>query len=97
MSGPIMAAESGNNAVALSGGNLTLVVVVGVIAVVALGMGAMFRQQVLSAGEGTENMQTIAKAVQEGAAAYLTRQINTLAAYVAIAFVLQFLLPASFF
>ncbi len=52
----------------LSGGNLTLVVVVGVIALVALAMAVVFRRQVLAAGEGTENMQTIAQAVQEGAA-----------------------------
>ena len=38
----------------------------------------MFRRQVLAAGEGTENMQNIAQAVQEGASAYLTRQFRTL-------------------
>jgi K(+)-stimulated pyrophosphate-energized sodium pump len=96
MPGHVFAAESsGGVDVALSGGNLTLVVVVGVIAVVALAMGMMFRRQVLSAGEGTENMQAIAKAVQEGASAYLTRQFKTLGAFVALAFVLLFLLPAS--
>ena len=94
MPGHVFAAES-NGQVNLSGGNLTLVFVVGVIAVVALAMGMMFRRQVLSAGEGTANMQAIAKAVQEGASAYLTRQFKTLAAFVAVAFVLLFLLPAS--
>jgi K(+)-stimulated pyrophosphate-energized sodium pump len=78
----------------LSGGNLTLVVVVGLIAAVALAMGMLFRNQVLSAGEGTANMQAIAKAVQEGAAAYLTRQFKTLAVFVVVAFLLLFLLPA---
>ena len=62
----------------LTGGNLTLVIVVLVIALGALGMAAMFRQQVLSAGEGTDNMKNIAQAVQEGANAYLTRQFRTL-------------------
>jgi K(+)-stimulated pyrophosphate-energized sodium pump len=79
----------------LSGGNLTMVVVVGVIAVIALAMGMMFRREVLSAGEGTPNMQAIAKAVQEGASAYLTRQFKTLAVFVVVAFLLLFLLPAS--
>ncbi len=94
MSGQILAAESDAASADLTGGNLTLVVVVGVIAVSALAMGMMFRRQVLAAGEGTTNMQTIARAVQEGASAYLTRQFKTLAAFVAIAFVLLFLLPA---
>jgi K(+)-stimulated pyrophosphate-energized sodium pump len=93
MSGHILAAGETN--ANLSGGNLTLVVVVALVALVALGMGFVFRNQVLSAGEGTVNMQTIAKAVQEGASAYLTRQFKTLAAFVVIAFVLLFLLPAS--
>ena len=62
----------------LEGTNLTLVIVVAVIALVALAMAAMFRAQVLSAGEGTDNMKTIAQAVQEGANAYLQRQFRTL-------------------
>ena len=40
----------------LSGGNLVLVIVVALIALGALGMAAMFRQEVLAAGEGTDNM-----------------------------------------
>ncbi len=73
MSGHIFAAETGGEAatVDLSGGNLILVVIVGVIALVALAMAVVFRGQVLAAGEGTENMKTIARAVQEGAYAYL--------------------------
>ena len=38
----------------------------------------MFRNEVLAAGEGTDNMKNIAQAVQEGANAYLTRQFRTL-------------------
>ena len=41
-------------------------------------MAAMFRQEVLAAGEGTDNMKNIALAVQEGADAYLQRQFRTL-------------------
>ena len=70
----------------LEGGNLILVVVVALIALGALGMAAMFRSQVMAAGEGTDNMKTIAQAVQEGANAYLTRQFRTLAVFAAIAF-----------
>src|SRR3954471_4959804 len=81
-------------AVDLSGGNLVLVLIVGLIALVALGMAVLFRSQVLAAGEGTENMKTIARAVQEGASAYLGRQFRTLAVFAAIAFVLLMALPA---
>src|SRR3954451_12469591 len=95
MSAHIFAADSGGGtAVDLSGGNLVFVVIVGVIAVVALAMGMMFRTQVLAAGEGTTNMQTIAQAVQEGAQAFLTRQFRTLSVFAVIAFVLLLLLPA---
>jgi K(+)-stimulated pyrophosphate-energized sodium pump len=95
MSGLTFAAESSGAAVDLSGGNLSFVIIVGVIAVVALAMSMMFRSQVLAAGEGTTKMQTIAQAVQEGAKAYLTRQFRTLAIFAGIAFFLLLLLPAS--
>ncbi len=96
MSGHIFAAETGGEAatVDLSGGNLTFVIIVGAIAVIALVMGMMFRRQVLAAGEGTTNMQNIAQAVQEGAAAFLGRQFRTLGIFAVAAFVLLFLLPA---
>ncbi|HTY29626.1 MAG TPA: sodium-translocating pyrophosphatase, partial [Mycobacterium sp.] len=80
--------------VSLTGGNLTLVAIVAVIAVVALAMAALFRSQVLRAGEGTENMKTIARAVQEGASAYLNRQFRTLGVFAVVVFALLFLLPA---
>jgi K(+)-stimulated pyrophosphate-energized sodium pump len=79
--------------VSLSGGNMTLVIIVAVIALVALAMGTLFRQEVLSAPEGTENMKRIGQAVQEGAQAYLVRQFKTLAVFAGIAFLLLFVLP----
>ena len=80
--------------VELSGGNLVLVIVVAVIALGALAMAVMFRQEVLAAGEGTDNMKNIAHAVQEGANAYLTRQFRTLAIFAGIAFFVLLALPA---
>src|SRR4051812_17161556 len=80
--------------VQLEGSNLVLVVVVAVIALGALAMAAMFRNEVLAAGEGTDNMKNIAHAVQEGANAYLTRQFRTLAVFAAVAFVALLALPA---
>ena len=96
MSGHIFAAATGGEAatVDLSGGNLTFVVIVGVIALVALVMAVVFRGQVLAAGEGTENMKNIAQAVQEGASAYLGRMFKTLAVFAVAAFLLLLLLPA---
>ncbi|MFC7496838.1 MULTISPECIES: sodium-translocating pyrophosphatase [unclassified Nocardioides] len=80
--------------VEVSGGNLVLVIVVALIALGALAMAAMFRQEVLAAGEGTDNMKNIAHAVQEGANAYLQRQFRTLAIFAGVAFFLLLALPA---
>jgi K(+)-stimulated pyrophosphate-energized sodium pump len=80
-------------AVDLSGGNITLVAIVGVIALVAVVMALVFRREVLSANDGTPNMQLIARGVQEGASAYLGRQFRTLAPFAVAAFLLLLLLP----
>ena len=78
----------------LAGSDFVLVVIVAVIALLALAMAAMFRREVLAAGEGTDNMKRIAQAVQEGANAYLTRQFRTLAVFAGLAFFLLLALPA---
>ncbi|MEV0677305.1 sodium-translocating pyrophosphatase [Actinosynnema sp. NPDC050436] len=78
----------------LSGGDQGLVAVVAVVALAALAVGYVLLREVLAAGQGTVKMQDIAKAVQEGAAAYLNRQFRTLGIFVVIVFVLLFLLPA---
>jgi len=77
----------------VKGGNLVLVIVVALIALGALAMAAMFRKEVLAAGEGTDNMKNIALAVQEGADAYLQRQFRTLAIFAAVAFFALLALP----
>jgi K(+)-stimulated pyrophosphate-energized sodium pump len=92
MSGPTLAATGAD--VSLSGGNQTLVIMVGVIALIALAMALMFRGQVLAAHDGTDNMRSIGLAVQEGASAYLTRQFRTLGVFAVLAFALLFVLPA---
>ena len=79
----------------LSGGDYGIVVVVAVVALAALAVGYVLLKEVLAAGQGTQKMQEIAKAVQEGAAAYLKRQRNTLLVFGAIVFLLLFALPAS--
>ncbi|MDQ6897470.1 MAG: sodium-translocating pyrophosphatase [Actinomycetota bacterium] len=81
----------------LAGTDLTLVYVVLAIALIALVFGFFFRRQVLSADPGTENMQTIGAAVEEGAQAFLRRQFSTLVWFVLLVFALLFLLPADTF
>jgi K(+)-stimulated pyrophosphate-energized sodium pump len=91
MPGPYLAAEGGT--VDLTGDNVTYVVIVAAIALVALGVAAALVRAVLATGQGTEKMQEIAAAVQEGAAAYLRRQFRTLGVFVVVAVVLLALLP----
>ena len=79
--------------ISLSEVNLTLVAAVGVIALIALVMAMIFRREVLAADDGTPNMQSIARAVQEGASAYLARQFRTLSVFALAAFFLLLLLP----
>src|ERR1700734_3901962 len=85
---------AGSGAVSVSGSNLTWVVVVGVIALLALAVAALLVREVLAASQGTERMQEIAKAVQEGAAAYLRPQFRTLGVFVVVIFFVLLLLPA---
>jgi K(+)-stimulated pyrophosphate-energized sodium pump len=73
--------------------SMTIVAVIGVVGLAALLVAATLRKQVLAAPEGTSRMQDIARAVQEGAAAYLNRQFRTLALFAVVVFALLFLLP----
>ncbi|RAN98540.1 sodium-translocating pyrophosphatase [Micromonospora noduli] len=86
-----LAADGGG--LSLTGSNVTYVVIAAVVALVALGFAAALTKTVLAAGKGTEKMQEISGAVQEGASAYLLRQFRTLAIFVVVAVVLLFLLP----
>ncbi|NYD22215.1 sodium-translocating pyrophosphatase [Kineococcus aurantiacus] len=78
----------------LSGSAQGIAVAVVVVAVLALVAAFVFRRQVLAAGEGTERMQAIAGAVQNGASAYLRRQFRTLAWFAVAVLVLLLALPA---
>jgi len=90
-----LAHGGGQEAVSLTGAKLTYAIVALVIALVALGFAAALVKTVLGAGRGTQKMQDIAEAVQEGASAYLLRQFRTLAVFVLIAVVLLLLLPVN--
>ena len=49
----------------LSGNNLTIVIVIAVVALAALFVAFALVRQVLSADEGTDSMKEIAEAIQE--------------------------------
>ncbi|GAA2656357.1 MULTISPECIES: sodium-translocating pyrophosphatase [Nonomuraea] len=94
MSRLYLAAEPAS-ALSLSGSNLTIVVVVAAVALIALAVAGGLVREVLAADQGTERMQNIARAVQEGAAAYLTRQFRTLAIFVILIPIVLWFLPGT--
>ena len=87
-----LAAES---LVKVEGANLTYAYIVLAISLGALAVAWALRAQVFAQSAGTPKMQEIAQAVQEGAAAYLTRQFRTLSVFVAIVFAALLLLPGT--
>jgi K(+)-stimulated pyrophosphate-energized sodium pump len=85
----------GGGSPTVAGANLTWVAVVAVIALMALAVAGWLVRDVLAASQGTQKMQEIAKAVQEGAAAYLRRQFRTLGVFVVLIFIVLLFLPAT--
>ncbi|MET9799501.1 sodium-translocating pyrophosphatase [Streptomyces sp. NPDC006368] len=81
-------------AAVLTEGNRVIVIVVAAVALAALVVAQLLVRQVLAAGEGTEAMKKIAAAVQEGANAYLARQLRTLGVFAVVVFFLLLMLPA---
>jgi K(+)-stimulated pyrophosphate-energized sodium pump len=79
----------------ISGGERGFVVVILVLALLALGFAVILAKEVLAADQGTPKMQQIAKAVQEGASAFLNRQFRTLAVFSVIVFILLLILPVN--
>jgi K(+)-stimulated pyrophosphate-energized sodium pump len=78
----------------VSGGNLVWVAVVAVVGLLALAVAFGLVREVLAASQGSQKMQEIARAVQEGAAAYLRRQFRTLGVFVVAIFFVLLVLPA---
>src|SRR5215218_10112731 len=76
-----------------SGETLALFAVMAVC-VLALVVAFLLVRQVLAADQGTEKMREIARAIQEGSRAYLSRQFRTLAVFVVLLFFLLLLLEA---
>ncbi|MGZ6825575.1 MAG: sodium/proton-translocating pyrophosphatase, partial [Mycobacteriales bacterium] len=72
-----------------------ILLVVLAIALVALAFAGLFAKEVLASEQGPQTMRDISRAVQEGAAAYLSRQFRTLAVFAVLVFFLLFVLPGS--
>ncbi len=75
---PLLAAEGGYQDFALHGGEWFVLIGSALTALLALAVGFVLTRGVLAADEGTPTMKEIAKAIQEGAVAYLKRQFRTI-------------------
>jgi K(+)-stimulated pyrophosphate-energized sodium pump len=89
-----LASDSSGVSAVLTGGNRAIIFVIAGVALAALVLAGVLVRQVLAADEGTPKMKEIAAAVQEGANAYLARQLRTLSIFSVIVFFLLMLLPA---
>ncbi|CAB4324053.1 MAG: sodium-translocating pyrophosphatase [Actinobacteria bacterium] len=74
----VIAAEGGYQAFTLSSTEWGWLIFAGAVSIVALLLGVVLMRGVLAKEQGTEKMQEIAGAIQEGALAYLKRQFRTI-------------------
>jgi K(+)-stimulated pyrophosphate-energized sodium pump len=72
-------AEGGYQVFQLKGGEWAVLYLSAASALVAIAVGFFLAKDVLAQDQGSPKMQEIAKAIQEGAAAYLRRQFKTIA------------------
>src|SRR3954464_13440726 len=84
-----------DNPLAITSDQKTWVYLIGALAILALVYSVVLIREVLTADQGTPNMQAISKAVQEGAAAYLNRQFRTLAVFAVLVFIVLIFLPVN--
>ena len=75
----LIAAEGGWQSFTLKGGEWAVLWLSAAAALLALGVGFFLVKKVLSESQGSPKMIEIAKAIQEGALAYLKRQFKTIA------------------
>ena len=87
----LFGAEGGYQDFVLRGGEWTVLVLSVVAALLAIAVGFYLAKAVLAADQGTPRMRQIAKAIQDGALAYLKRQFRTIALIVVPVAVIVFL------
>ena len=88
-----LAAAEESKLATFDSGDKPLLYIILAVALVALGFAGVFAKEVLAADQGPQKMRDISRAVQEGAAAYLSRQFRTLSAFAVLVFALLLLLP----
>src|ERR1700704_6618397 len=91
----VLAAESGYQLFELKGGEWGWLIFSAATALLAILVGFVLVRGVLAADQGTPKMIEIAKAIQEGAMAYLRRQFRTIALILVPVAVLVFLTSTS--
>jgi K(+)-stimulated pyrophosphate-energized sodium pump len=74
----LLAAEGGYQEFTLKGGEFAILALSGASALLAIAVGFVLARSVLAADQGTPKMIEIATAIQEGALAYLKRQMKTI-------------------
>jgi len=74
----LLAAEGGYQGFVLTGAERTWLVIVLVAALFGIGTGLVLMRGVLRSDQGTDTMRTIARAIQEGAQAFLARQFKAI-------------------
>jgi K(+)-stimulated pyrophosphate-energized sodium pump len=87
-------AANGDGLTDLTGGQLGVAGVIAALSVGALLVAYVFVREVLAADTGTPKMREISLAVQEGAEAYLRRQLKTLSVFAIIIPLVLLALPA---
>src|ERR1700720_2947894 len=75
----VIATEGGYQVFNMHGGEWLILIASALTAVLAILVGLFLMKGVLAEDEGTPKMREIAKAIQEGAMAYLRRQFKTIA------------------
>ncbi len=76
---PSLIAEGGYRVFTLKGGEWAVLLLSAAAALLAIAVGFILAKLVLAEDQGSPKMQDIAKAIQEGASAYLRRQFKTIA------------------
>jgi K(+)-stimulated pyrophosphate-energized sodium pump len=82
---------------ALSSGQVMILWLVLVSAVIGLGYGLILVRTVMNADPGPKSMTDVAEAIEEGAMAYLRRQVGTMIYFVVIVFIALFLMYRSMY
>jgi K(+)-stimulated pyrophosphate-energized sodium pump len=75
----VLAAEGGYQAFHLSGADWVWLVIALIAGLIGISAGLILAKSVLGADQGTSKMREIARAIQEGAEAFLKRQFRTIA------------------